>query len=178
MAGYLRSGPGPARGWLSMAAVLAFGCAALAGCGHAAATDTTGAAGTGVCAKAGQVDRLTIDRANSFPQNHLRFAFPAQVTAASAHQAQAVAHALCALPPMPRGPMGCPVDLGVSYRLRFAASRGMLSPVKVDPGGCQEVYGLGQIRWVARSAAFWGILGKAAGINHASSATFAGASRS
>jgi hypothetical protein len=146
----------------------------LAGCGHAAATDTTGAAGTGVCANAGQISRLLIDRANSFPQNHLHFSFPAQVTATSAHQAQAVAHALCALPPMPHGYMSCGLDWGVSYRLHFATSGGRLSPVKVDPGGCQEAYGLGAARWIARSPALWGILGKAAGIGHASAATFAG----
>lgn len=156
MAGYLRAGPGAARGWLPAVAALALACVALAGCGHAVATDTTGPAGTGVCANAGQVDRLTIDRVSSFPQNHLHFSFPAQVTATSPHQAQAVARALCALPPMPHGPMSCPGDWGVSYRLHFATSRGGLSPVKVDPGGCQEVYGLAPARWIARSPAFWG----------------------
>jgi outer membrane murein-binding lipoprotein Lpp len=167
-------GAAPAPGWQPAVVALALSGLALAGCGHAAATDTTSAAGMGVCDNASQVDRLTIDRVNAFPHNHLRFSFPAQVTASSARRAQAVAHALCSLPPMPSGTMSCGADLGVSYRLHVAAGPGRIWLVTVAAGGCEEVSGLGQIRWVARTPAFWGTLGQAAGIAHVSSATFAG----
>src|SRR5689334_2742539 len=113
-----QTGPGQARGWLPAVAALA--CLALAGCGHAAASDTTGGAGTAACADATRVDRLTIDRLNPLHQN-FHFAVPAQITITNAHQAQAVARALCALPPVGHGVDNCPADWGIRYRLRFAA---------------------------------------------------------
>lgn len=170
MAQFLHAKPGPALGWLPAAAALALSGIALAGCGHAAATDT----GTGVCAYVSRIDRLTIHRVNGFPQNHLHFTVPAHVTVSSARQAQAVARALCSLPAMPSGPMSCGSDLGVSYRLHFATSARKLPLVKVGAGGCDGVSGLGQTRWTARTPSFWGVLGRAAGIDHASFTTFGG----
>jgi hypothetical protein len=117
---------------------------------------------------------LTINRVNLFPQNHEHFSFPAQVTVTDAAEAQAVARALCALAPMPRGPILCPIDWGVSYRLLFAAGGGRLWQVKVDASGCQEVSGVSPARWIAGSTAFWSVLGNAVGLSHASSVTFAG----
>jgi hypothetical protein len=45
------------------------------------------------------------------------------------------------------------------------------APVTVDATGCQQVTGLGPVRWIARSPAFWSVLATAAGIP-ADQATF------
>jgi hypothetical protein len=158
-------------------------CAALTGCASNPVTVDPSAgtpagaqnpaAGT-LCAQAGQVDRLTMSRADQFPQNHTRFTFPAKITITSARRAQAVARALCALPLFPHGTFSCPADFGVSYQLSFASGATRFPVVSVDPGGCEQVSGLGATRW-ARSAAFWQLLGSAAGIPHPSNATFSGA---
>ncbi len=163
-----RVGAGHALGGLPVVAALA--CATLAGCGQAAASHT-GAAGTTVCADAAHVDRLAISRTSANPG---RFTFPAEITISSLRQAQAVARALCALPAMPSGAINCPADVVISYRLRFAAGGRQLPPVTVQATGCQQVHGLGRVRWIARSPAFWGVLGQAAGIRPASYLTFRG----
>ena len=151
-------------------AVAALACATLAGCGQAAASHTS-AAGTTVCAEAAHVDRLAISRTSANPGH---FTFPAEVTVSTPRQARAVARALCALPAMPSGAINCPADLGISYGLRFAAGGRRLPPVTVQATGCQQVHGLGRVRWTAHSPAFWGVLGTAAGIHPASYQTFRG----
>jgi len=163
-----RVGPGHTLGWLPAVAVLA--CAALAGCGQAAASHTA-AAGTTVCADAAHVDHLAISRTSASPGH---FTFPAHVTVSAPRQARAVARALCALPAMPSGAITCPADVALSYRLSFAAGGRRLPPVTVQATGCQQVHGLGRIRWIARSPAFWGVLGQAAGIRPASYQSFRG----
>jgi len=127
-----------------------------------------------VCAHAADVDRLTIGRVNYFPQNHVYFSFPAQVTVTDVHRSQAVAQALCQLPAMPAGVFSCPMDWGINYRLIFTAADNKLAPVTVDATGCQQVTGLGPVRWIVRSPAFWSVLATAAGIGPADQTTFAG----
>ena len=97
-----------------------------------------------------------------------------QVTVTGAHQAQAVAQALCTLPAMPTGTFSCPMDWGINYRLIFTAGDSKLAPVTVDATGCQQVTGLGPVRWTALSPAFWNVLATAAGIGPADQATFGG----
>lgn len=140
--------------------------------GHPAAKPP---AATIVCAHAGQVDRLTMSRVNQFPQNREHFTFPAHITVTGAQRAQAVARALCALPPFPHGPlpMSCPNDWGVSYLLSFASGASRFRVVTVDPTGCEQVDGLGPTRW-ALSAAFWRLLETAAGITHPGNSAFNG----
>jgi hypothetical protein len=166
--------PGQTLGWLPAVAALA--CVVVAGCGHAAASDTTGNPGTAVCANAAHVDRSTIDRLNLLHQN-FHFSVPAHITVTDAHRAQAVARALCALPPVGHGVYNCPADWGISYRLRFAARHHWFQPVTVDATGCRTVTGLGPVRLISGVFGFWSILGKAAGLGHASLATFAGTPR-
>jgi hypothetical protein len=167
----------------TLAAVAALACAALTGCGSAAAaTDasvgrppaTQAPAGQNVCAHTWDVDRLTIGRVNSFPHNPEYFTFPAQVTVTSADRSQAVAQQLCALPAMPSGTFSCPADLGIYYRLVFTAGDSKLAPVTVDATGCETVNGVGPVRWTALSPEFWSVLATAAGIGPADQATFAG----
>ena len=166
-----RTGPGRAPAPLTVVAALA--CAALTGCGSTASAKDA-PAGMTVCAHAGDVDRLTIGRVDSFPRNHVYFSFPAQVAVTSAHRSQAVARALCALPAMPAGAFSCPADWGINYRLIFTVGDGKLALVTVDATGCQQVYGLGPVRWTVVSPGFWGILATAAGIGPADRATFTG----
>ena len=167
----------------ALAAVAALACAALTGCGSAAATTDArigrppaaqAPTAGNVCAHISDVDRLTIGRVNSFPQNPERFTFPAQVAVTSAGQSQAVAGELCALPAMPAGTFGCPADLGIYYRLVFTGGGRKLAPVTVDATGCETVKGAGPVRWTALSPDFWSVLGTAAGIGPADQATFAG----
>ena len=82
------------------------------------------------------VTRLVVSRVSALPQNHLHFAFPAGITVSSPARARAVAAAVCGLPAMPRGPMSCPADLGVSYRLSFAAGSRSFPVVTAAAGGC------------------------------------------
>jgi hypothetical protein len=176
MTGRWHAGSGRPRRWLPAVAALACACIGLAGCGHAAASDTNTGAGTAACANATHIDRLTIDRLNLLHQN-FRFVVPAQITVTDARQAQAVARALCALPPMGHGTFNCPGDWGIRYQLRFAARHHWLRPITVAATGCRTVTGLAPVRLISAVSGFWNILGKAAGLGHASLATFTGTPR-
>lgn len=134
-----------------------------------------GAAGAALCVDIPHLTSLTVRRLNAFPENNERFSFPGQVTVGDQVKVRAVAKALCALPRPPRDTRYfCPIDLGISYRLTFAAEGRHYSPVSVKPGGCEEVSGLTSPRWAARSSGFWRVLGKAMGITNATPAVFNG----
>ncbi len=91
---------------------------------------------------------------------------PARVTIASPAAARSVARAICALPATPHGTvMNCPADLGVSYRLSFAAGRAGFQVVTISVGGCGQVTGAGPARQ-ATPAAFWTGLARAMGDPH------------
>jgi len=148
----------------------------LAGCAQPAGATPVGASGSpALCAAIGRVDRVVIRRVQGNSQ--LRIAFPARVVVRDRSRARAAARAVCSLPPMPPGTFYCPVDLGVLYRLTFTADGRALRPVTLDAGGCQQVTGLGRVRWAARSPHFWRALGNAAGLRHATFQTFAGVLR-
>ena len=133
-----RTGPGRALASLSLVAALE--CAALTGCGSTVAAKDA-PAGTGVCAHAGDVDRLTISavHAPGYASWHVELSH----------------------------------GLGINYRLIFTAD-GKLAPVTVDATGCQQVYGLGPVRWTVISPGFWSVLATAEGIGPADQATFGG----
>lgn len=156
-----------APGALSIAALV---CSALTACGSAAGTDP---AGGSLCDNVGRVGRLVVKRVDLIPQNHPHFTFPAKVTVSDPVTARSIAHAVCALPAMPRGPMSCGADLGVTYQLSFAADGKQLPLVRAG-GVCTEVRGARQTRWTARSPDFWQTLGAAMGIRQASFSTFEG----
>ena len=101
--------------------------------------------------------------------------FPGQVTVASPAGARAVARALCALPPMPRGVFGCPALLvGTTYQLGFTAGGRRLPAVTIEATGCQVVTGVGQARWATTSPGFWRVLGTAAHLHPAGRSAFSG----
>jgi hypothetical protein len=166
---------------LPLAAALT--CAALAACGsHATGQDAsitatpaaTASGGSGLCASPQSVQRLSVRRINSLPQNHEHFTFPAHVNVGDPGQARAVAQAACDLPPMPPGGFSCPADLGITYTLSFMLGGTKYPAVTIEATDCQEVKGLGRTRWVARTPAFWSVLGQAIGIPHAGYTTFSG----
>ncbi|MGH3067903.1 MAG: hypothetical protein ACRDMI_04880 [Streptosporangiaceae bacterium] len=164
---------------LGLAGLMAAGLAVLgAACGSQVATtssatqpaSTTGPASSGtgsgaaLCSNPASVTRLVVSRVSALPQNHLHFAFPAGVTVSSPARARAVAEAVCGLPLMPRGPMSCPADLGLSYRLSFAAGSTTFPVVTAAPGGCAGVAGAGPVRSADRSPGFWTVLAHSMGI--------------
>jgi hypothetical protein len=127
-----------------------------------------------LCDSIARLDRLVVRRRETFPQNQLRFSFPAVVRVDEAAAVKEVATALCALPRLPSGALFCPADLGVAYQLTFSARTRPFPTVRVDPSGCQTVVGLGPTRWVARSPGFWKILGRALGLANPGNEVFAG----
>jgi hypothetical protein len=124
--------------------------------------------GPDLCSEQASVTRLVVSRVSALPQNHLHFAFPAGTTVRSPAQARAVAAAVCGLPAMPHGPMSCPADWGLSYRLSFAAGTGSFPVVTAAVGGCGAVTGAGPVRWTVRSPGFWTVLAHAMGVSAAS----------
>jgi hypothetical protein len=140
----------------------------------ATASQVRSATGGTLCAETGSVHRLTVSRVNALPVNHPNFSFPATVAVSDAAQARAVARALCAPQPLPRGVVACPADLGITYRLDFATSRRSLPPVAIRAGGCEGVSGAGLTRWSIRTPAFWTVLGTAMGLAHPGHAAFSG----
>jgi hypothetical protein len=138
----------------------------VAGSGNSA---QTGAAGTDIkapltlCSDVGAVNHLVITRKDVILHVRAlpRFPFPAIVTVTSAAEAQAVARALCALPPQPTGIINCPIDLGIVYQLRFAANGRHFPVIKVEATGCRVVTGVGKARTISRTPGFWAVLGKA-----------------
>ena len=122
-----------------------------------------------VCSAPSAVDRLVITRVSVLPQR-LHEAFPAIINVTKPAQAQVLAQAVCALPPMPSGLVNCPNDVGISYRLHFAAGGRGFAVVAVQTSGCTIVTGAGGTRTVMRSPGFWTILGQDVGLAHPTSA--------
>jgi hypothetical protein len=162
-------------------------CTVLSFASSAGATRSSGSSGpvtsarveritlASLCSLDQSVQHLNVRRGHVF--NHEIFSFRSNVSSSNEKEIRGVGRELCALPLLPRG-LQCTVDLGISYTLMFVVDLGFhrvaVKPVIVDPGGCQEVYGLGATRWSAHAPKFWGLLGTALGMPRATSATFAG----
>ncbi len=91
-----------------------------------------------------RLDRLEVTRTDAFPQNHIRFVFPATVTAIDPAAVRAVASAL------------------------------LLAAVSLDATGRETVHGFGAARRVARSPEFWRLLDEALHLAKPGYATFRG----
>jgi len=137
-------------------------------------TTAPASAAAPLCLAAGKVDRLVVSRVSVIPGNHFRFVFPRGVTVTDPARVRAVASALCALPAMPRGPVSCPNDPGVAYRLSFAAGERGFPAVTADPAGCMQITGLGPARRAVAPATFWTVLGQAMGLQHPGESQFRG----
>lgn len=140
--------------------------------GSPAAGDAGGAAAPGqavparlvLCSDPAAADRVVISRSATVhaiqPERNLA---PGQATVAAAARVRALAKALCALPRMPKGPVECPALFAGTYRLRFTVAGRVLPVVTIQETGCQTVTGLGPVRTVSRSPAFWTVLAAAVG---------------
>jgi hypothetical protein len=151
--------PGAASGVSPSPTVAGSSAAASAG----AAGPGTTATPVALCRDTGSVAGLEIVRNLVVRVPVLQVALPDQVTVTGPARAQAVARALCALPPMPRGMVHCPALLvGTTYLLRFTAGGRRLPPVTIEATGCEVVTGVGPARWAATSPGFWRVLATAA----------------
>ena len=132
--------------------------------------------GISVCGLVNTVDRVTVTR--SHPGNPETFSFPALVKSSNKLRIHALVKALCALPSPGTGVYHCPADYGPHYTLNFVSSASdmvaAITPVVVQATGCESVRGLSPTRWIARTPSFWGVLGVAIGLAHATRFTFAG----
>jgi hypothetical protein len=141
------------------------------------ATASPGATATQValCQDTAAVTGLEIMRYHVLRVPELQIAFPDQVTVASPARARAVARALCALPPMPRGMFNCP-DLvaGTTYLLRFTAGGRRLPAVTIEATGCEVVTGVGSARRAATSPGFWRVLATTARLTPPGQSVFSG----
>jgi hypothetical protein len=119
-----------------------------AGSGHATgpAAVTGASAGVPLCAAAQKVDRVVA----SLTGSHAREVLPRGITITDAPRVRALAAALCALPPAPRG-VQCPADFGGVLQLVFAAGGRDFHPVRIRVSGCRYVTGVGPTRSWSRS---------------------------
>ncbi len=129
-----------------------------------------------LCSVEGAVTTLTIDR--DAVANSEMFLFPSRVNVSNVSAVRSVARSLCALPFFPKSVMSCPMDFGVDYALHFSESTNdgvlQVGVITLDVSGCQSVTGMGAVRWAARSASFWRVLGNAIGVKDATSLSFVG----
>jgi hypothetical protein len=128
-------------------------------------------AGPAVCAGIPHLTSLTVTRVMSLP-NRFHFSFPATIKVSDPAQARAVATAACQLPQLPRVMMTCPADLGVTYRLGFAAAGRAYPVVTASAAGCAKLVGLDMTRKAV--PAFWVTLGKAMGLASPGAPAFIG----
>lgn len=122
-----------------------------------------------------RLDRLVVRRTDAFPQNHVRFSFPALTTVRDAAQVRGVAQALLDLPAMSQSTNpGGPVDLGIVYHLTFFGAGRALPVISVAVTGMERVDGLGAARWAAVSPHFWTTFAGALGLTTPGYATLRG----
>jgi hypothetical protein len=130
----------------------------------------------GLCSEIPAISGAKLHRIVTLPQNHPQFSFPPIEAIDSATTAQGVARALCALPRVPKGAVfSCPMDAGVHYDVIFRVN-GSRTTVTVNPWGCEFTGGAMTPREADGPAgrSMWRTLGRAIGLRHATSVTFAG----
>jgi hypothetical protein len=91
------------------------------------------------------------------------------VTVSDAAKAQALYAATLALPPVPPGEYGCPMDFGINYTLVFRdASSSTVMTTSLDPGGCQGVRMESPVgstgAWTATERSYWSTLASDLGV--------------
>jgi hypothetical protein len=131
---------------------------ASAGAGHSTGPAAAASAAP-LCAAAQNVDRVVA----TLPASHLGQALPHGVTVTDTSQVRALAAALCALPPMPRGVQQCPADFGGVSRLVFASGGREFQPVRIQLSGCRAVAGIGPTRSWSQSPGFGQLLTRTVG---------------
>jgi hypothetical protein len=153
------------------AVIIALCCLATAGVASTASPSGLKSETTlDLCAVRSSIKEAVVARKNALSSNRLSFTFPAHVVITSRLRARTIASAICGVPSYP-GARRCPVDLGVTYLVRFL---GPNLRVTIDPYGCQTISGAGPVRWAALSPGFWRTLGRQMGMPAATSKTFQG----
>jgi hypothetical protein len=164
------------RSWAVLSAILVVVTVAAGACQSSQATSSAAPA---LCQHVSSVNEVTMTRLAHNVGTTLHFTFPERITVADAAKAQAVARALCALPPIPHAAVACPAGFNVTYSLRLAGSGGTKFPaVVVQASGCERVVGLGVVRWALRSPGFWSVVGKDFGIVPPNNVAFRGTAAS
>jgi hypothetical protein len=162
--------------------VIAAGLAAVTGCGvavtNAAGAGAAGAGGAGraghvvperrvLCADPAAVSRVQITAIPTVAQLDHPVNGPRRIiriTVSDPAKARTLARAVCGLPRIPPGSLHCPIAVGGSYQLTFSAAGRRLPVVGIQTSGCEMVRGAGPVRWAARTAGFWTVLERAAGV--------------
>jgi hypothetical protein len=177
-----------ARFALDMRRCSGFAAAALVGAalvGAGAGSSALGAATTAapqvsaramsLCRSVPEIDQLVVTRVTA--NTTFGYTFPAVVTVTNAAQARRVARAACALPPINRGVLSCPISYGASYKLAFSVRGrgGAGETLEFNPTGCETLTGLGAIRGIGARQGFYRTLGDAMGLHDATRYTFIGA---
>jgi hypothetical protein len=127
--------------------LVACGSVAATGAGHRAAAGPATASAARVTARAPlcradhQVNQLEIRLTASRPREIL----PRALTTTDAARVRAVAAAICALPPVPKG-QRCPIAPGAALLLVFAGPGHGFTPVRIQDTGCPSLTGAGPAR--------------------------------
>ena len=160
-----------ARGALLAGAVLALaacGSVVTAGASHPArpgagrgapsAAAARASAGVPLCTAARQPDQLEVRLTPAQPREIL----PRMLVSTDAGRVRALARALCALPPLPRG-VHCLAVPRAALLLVFAAPERAVSTVRIQDAHCPDVTGLGPARQWSWSSPAGQLLRKTAG---------------
>jgi hypothetical protein len=126
--------------------------------GHGVGSPTESHGRPALCRTAAAPTRLLVVRRDPLPQSDVRFTFPARRVVDDPSRVADLRHALCVLPAMRSGVISCPMDRGITYRLRFISPHQRYARVTVSVTGCLTVHGLGSPRWIMRSPRFWAAL--------------------
>jgi hypothetical protein len=82
-------------------------------------------------------NRLVVTRTKNVTNNPTSASF--EKTIADSSTVQKLYADIRALPPFPNGPISCPLDTGLSYRLKFFANDTLLLSADYEPSGCRKV---------------------------------------
>ena len=120
---------------------------------------------TALCRAVPKLTRMTFMLSPRPPSLHVRQVLPTGSTVRDRATVRQLATLLCSLPAVPPGQMACPNDMGLSYRLYFAAGARGFDEVTVALTGCRVVIGLGPPRSWSTSTALGRALSQHFGIH-------------
>jgi len=119
---------------------------------------------TALCRAVPKLTRMTFMLSPRPPSLHVRQVLPAGATVRDRATVRQLATLLCSLPAAAPGQMACPNDMGLSYRLYFAAGARGFDEVTIALTGCRMVTGLGPPRSWSTSTALGQALSQHFGI--------------
>ena len=118
-----------------------------------------------LCRAVPKLPRMTFMLSPRPPSLHVRQVLPAGATVRDRATVRQLATLLCSLPAAAPGQMACPNDMGLSYRLYFAAGARGFDEVTIALTGCRMVTGLGPPRSWSTSTALGQALSQHFGIH-------------